>query len=456
MNSAKLLFLTVIFLTGAILQGQSNPSVRFHTNLGDIDVTLTLDTTPATVVNFLSYLNAGAYSNSIFHRSVPGFIIQGGGYQLVNHAPVAIPQNSPVRNEFKASNTRGTIAMAKLGNDPNSATDQWFFNLADNSSNLDSQNGGFTVFGTVTAGLDVMDKIAAVPVYNQGSPFDQIPLQNYKTGIVPDGSYILVTSIEQLVTVPAPSISSNGIVSASAFGAFSNATVGSYIEIYGNNLAGTSRGWTTADFTGSAGTKAPTSLDGVTVTINGVPAFVCFVSPTQVNVQVPIGVPKGKVVPVVVTYRGQPSKPYSLTIDPYEPGLLAPASFKIGSKQYVAAVHGANNALVATSGIAGVAASPAVPGETIVIYGVGWGDVITTASYTGEINQSLASLDASVQFSIGSSTAQVTYSGLSPGLVGVDQFNVVVPANAPNGDLPVTATLNGTAIAQTLFLPVRK
>src|SRR5712691_10743023 len=116
--------------TGAALYGQSdNPSVRFHTSLGDIDVILRMDAAPYTVVNFLSYLKKDAYTNSVFHRSVPGFIIQGGGYQLQNHAVVATAQDPAVRNEFKISNTRGTLAMAKLGNDPNSATSQWFFNL---------------------------------------------------------------------------------------------------------------------------------------------------------------------------------------------------------------------------------------------------------------------------------------------------------------------------------------
>jgi uncharacterized protein (TIGR03437 family) len=441
---------------GAVLHGQSgNPSVRFHTSLGDIDVILRLDTAPNTVVNFQNYLKKGAFTNSIFHRSVPGFIIQGGGYQLQNHAVTPTPQDPAVRNEFKISNTRGTLAMAKLGTDPNSATSQWFFNLADNSANLDNQNGGFTVFGIVanSDGLAVMDKIAALPVVNNGSPFDQLPVMNYKSGQVQEANYVLVTSIDQLVTVPPPSI--DHIVSASGFGAFSAGAPGGYIEIYGSNLAGTTRGWATADFTGSTANHAPTSLDSVSVTINGRTAFVNYVSPTQVNVQVPDSFPKAGSYPVVLTYQAQISAPYSFTINPVEPGLLAPASFNVGGRQYVAAVHGANNALVANN-IPGVPSAPAKPGETIVIYGTGWGGVTDTSAIAGEVNTRISNLDGSVQFTIGSTPAQVAYAGLAPGLVGVDQLNVVVPDSAPNGDLPLTATLNGSAIPQTLLLPVQK
>lgn len=112
---------------------------------------------------------------------MPGFIIQGGGYvwnDSTNNIS-SISPNAPVANEFSParSNKRGTIAMAKVSNDPNSATSQWFINLADNSANLDNQNGGFTVFGEVSAdSMSVVDAIAALPLVNAGgSPFDSIP-----------------------------------------------------------------------------------------------------------------------------------------------------------------------------------------------------------------------------------------------------------------------------------------
>jgi len=143
----SLLLAATLFCPGAVAQ-----TVRFQTNLGDIDVTLLTDSAPATVENFLKYVNRGSFRNTFFHRSVPGFVIQGGGYQF-DTSVKEIPSDPPVRNEFRVSNTRGTVAMAKFGNDPNSATNQWFFNLANNASTLNFQNGGFTVFGRVTNAL---------------------------------------------------------------------------------------------------------------------------------------------------------------------------------------------------------------------------------------------------------------------------------------------------------------
>lgn len=145
--------------------------VRMQTSLGLIDIELFNAATqaPLTVKNFLSYINSGAYNQSFIHRNEPSsrFIIQGGGYVLNGNSIAAIVTSPSVSNEFSPSrsNVRGTIAMAKLGNDPNSATSQWFFNLADNSSNLDNVNGGFTVFGQVIAnGMSVVDAIAGLPI----------------------------------------------------------------------------------------------------------------------------------------------------------------------------------------------------------------------------------------------------------------------------------------------------
>src|SRR5437016_1770546 len=110
----------------------SATTVRMQTSLGIIDIELMDAGAPATVANFLSYVTTGAYVNSFIHRSVPGFIIQGGGYgwdSNVNRV-YNVPANAPVVNEFSRSrsNLRGTIAMAKVGGNANSATNQWFFN----------------------------------------------------------------------------------------------------------------------------------------------------------------------------------------------------------------------------------------------------------------------------------------------------------------------------------------
>jgi cyclophilin family peptidyl-prolyl cis-trans isomerase len=142
---------------------QANPIVRISTNLGDIDVEMFSRRTPLHVENFFGYMNRGDYDNVIFHRSVEGFVVQGGGFSNEGGFP-RIFQDRPVQNEPGISNLRGTIALAKLGGDPSSGTNQFFFNLGNNSENLDNQNGGFTVFAEIidSRGLEVMDAIASL------------------------------------------------------------------------------------------------------------------------------------------------------------------------------------------------------------------------------------------------------------------------------------------------------
>ncbi len=137
---------------------------QFRTIFGDIEVELHDDQKPVTVQNFKRLVQSGAYQNTFFHRVEPGFVAQGGGFRALNPASTnvfgppwsllgVVPDFGNITNEFgvggQLSNTNGTLAMAKGPTDPNSANCQWFFNLADNSTNLDSQNGGFTVFGHV-------------------------------------------------------------------------------------------------------------------------------------------------------------------------------------------------------------------------------------------------------------------------------------------------------------------
>ena len=148
----------------------SDPDVaaaaRLVTDLGNIDFAFYSNAAPLTVANFLNYLNRGDFTNSMFHRSMPGFIIQAGGFRADATAS-AIATDPPVLNEPMISNTRGTIAMAKQGNNPNSATNQFFINLADNAGNLNSQNNGFTVFARVAGnGMAVADAIGALPRQN--------------------------------------------------------------------------------------------------------------------------------------------------------------------------------------------------------------------------------------------------------------------------------------------------
>lgn len=158
-------------------------TVQFQTSLGEIEVNLYDQDTPDTVANFLAYVDAGAYTDSIVHRSMPSFIVQGGGFIVVDNKVGRVVTSPSPSNEPKYSSVKGTIAMAKLGGDPDSATSQWFFNLGDNASNLDVQNGGFTVFGEVIAGWEVVEAIAALKVENFGAPLDNVPLRGYQGDI---------------------------------------------------------------------------------------------------------------------------------------------------------------------------------------------------------------------------------------------------------------------------------
>jgi uncharacterized protein (TIGR03437 family) len=451
----KIAAVFLLFLP-AVLQCQTTttPVVRFHTNLGDIDVNLLPSSAPLTVANFMNYMNRGAYDNSIIHRSVAKFVIQGGGYQLINHTLTAITTDPAVKSESGLSNSRGTLAMALSAGsngvtDPNSGTDQWFFNEVDNAASLNNQ--GFTVFGRVAnaASLAVMDKIAAVNIFNGlfASPYDAIPLINYRSGdTVQDSNYVTVISVSLLAN---PS----GIVSASGFGGYPAAAPGSYVEIKGSNLAGTTRTWGSTDFKDG---NAPTTLDGVSVTVNGQPAYVYYVSPGQLNVQVPASVPSGGSVPVIVTTNNQPGPAISLPLKPLAGGLLAPPTFLVNGKQYVAAFHADGTTFVSTGNIPGTTAAPAAPGETVIFYGLGFGPVMpSTASFAGQVAQGQSSITNSVQFKFGSSAGQVVYSGLAPNYVGLYQFNVVVPVDVANGDTALNVVLGGDTVPQTLFIPVQ-
>ena len=151
----------------------------------DIDFLLFRERTPITIANFLGYVNRGDYTNMIVHRLVPGFVIQGGGFTIVNGADGGISADSvatqpTIRNEFGVSNTLGTISMAKLGGNPDSATSQWFISTGANSDNLDSQNGGFTVFGVVSrdsfeAALE-LDRRQKFTIYDLGGALGSTPL----------------------------------------------------------------------------------------------------------------------------------------------------------------------------------------------------------------------------------------------------------------------------------------
>ena len=170
----------------------ANPTrVGFDFDAGRVIVELFESAAPLTVANFLNYARSDRFDDTIIHRSAilgaptfSPFVIQGGGFRASDLVHIAT--DPAVQNEFRANTQqRGTVSMAKQGNNPNSATSEWFFNLRDNRDILDNQNGGFTSFGQVVGnGMAIVDRIAALPVIVQPapSPFNELsdfPIQNF-------------------------------------------------------------------------------------------------------------------------------------------------------------------------------------------------------------------------------------------------------------------------------------
>ena len=155
----------------------AQPIVRIDTNLGSISLALYPDKAPKTVENFLFYAREGFYVGTIFHRVIPSFMIQGGGF---DQALVQKPTNQPIINEAAngLKNEIGTIAMARTS-DPHSATSQFFINVANNSflnySFPTAQGYGYTVFGKVIEGMDIVNKIAALPTGPRGILAKDVP-----------------------------------------------------------------------------------------------------------------------------------------------------------------------------------------------------------------------------------------------------------------------------------------
>ena len=195
MNRSGLLCLVACWLVSAAACA-AGTLAQFRTVFGDIEVELYDRDKPVTVQNFIRYVESGAYQNEFAHRLVPGFVIQGGGFIITNRGTtnaefVAVPTFAAITNEFgvgrRFSNVFGTIAMAKLGGNTNSATSQWFFNLANNTFlDANDTNNLFVVFGRVVRGTNVLNSFNQFQywdgtqtknlVYNWGSPFDNLPL----------------------------------------------------------------------------------------------------------------------------------------------------------------------------------------------------------------------------------------------------------------------------------------
>lgn len=236
------------------------------------------------------------------------------------------------------------------------------------------------------------------------------------------------------------------VISAGSYGGFTSIAPGTWIEIYGQNLATTTTDWTGA----FQGNNAPTSVGGTTVTVGGKPLFIDYVSPGQVNGQVASSVASGPQQVIVTTAAGS-SAPFTINVNATEPGLLAPPAFKINGTQYAVAVFPDGFYDLPPGLVSQVASRRAVPGDTIMLYGIGFGPV-SDGTQAGVIDQGKNQVNAPVSITIGGMSAAIQYQGLTPGVVGLYQFNVVVP-NIPASDVtPLVFSSGGVQGTQTMNL----
>lgn len=275
----------------------------------------------------------------------------------------------------------------------------------------------------------------------------------YASSLAVDRTHIYFGTTRSLFRVPLPGSTSGpivntsgGIATASAFGASGVIAPGTWIEIFGNGLSRTTRQWADSDFRNGQG---PTELDGVRVSIGGRPAFLSYVSPNQINAQVP-DLPLGPSTLIVTNSTG------SGTAVPVEialraPGLLAPPIFRVGGVQYAAAIHSDGAFVGRPDLIAGAAFRPARPGDVITLFAVGCGPT-TPAIPPGQIATQTASLPQ-VNVTIGGAPARVLYAGLAPGTVGLYQFNVEIPQVAA-GDRVIGITVEGVVARPAAVLTI--
>ena len=259
--------------------------------------------------------------------------------------------------------------------------------------------------------------------------------------------------------------------SASAYGGYSYFASGSWLEIEGMNLAdpndprlsaATNPGqWTMADFNGS---NAPTSLDGISVTINGKPAYVWYLSPTQINVQAPEDTFVGNTT-ITVTNCNATSPAFGVSRRALAPGLLSPAGYvqPNGGDQYLVATFASDGAYVLNTSLGasfGLNSRPAKPGDVIVAYGIGFGDVtpsILPGTIAGAVNTLVNPVAFSFEGSFGGTpptAATIGYQGLAAGFVGLYEFYITVP-NVASGDHRISVAQGGVLLPQTFYLTVQ-
>jgi uncharacterized protein (TIGR03437 family) len=319
-----------------------------------------------------------------------------------------------------------TIATVTLDQTSARSGDTWHplgtWNLtASGNPSLRIRNGG-----TATMIADAV-YVASAVLYNDGSAASQVSLNPFDAIL-----------LQRQQAVPVPSSRITQVAGSADYGL--NIASGSFVSIFGTGFSATIRQWQASDFNG---TLLPTSLDGVSVTINGLTAAVEYISPTQINVIAPDDATVGQVTVQVTTPQGK-SYPGSAMKMPAAPGFF---QFADSGTTYVAARH-ADGSLVAQSPALG---HPAGAGEIISIYGTGFGATNPPTSSATLVTQPNP-IAKSVTVTIGGLNANVVYAGVT--LAGVTQLNVQVPVGLLPGNQPVVASAAGFQTASTAYLPV--
>jgi uncharacterized protein (TIGR03437 family) len=220
------------------------------------------------------------------------------------------------------------------------------------------------------------------------------------------------------------------------------APAGSWVTLFGDGLSTTTRTWTASDFSGD---RLPESLDGVSVQINNQPAAVYYVSPKQLNVLAPDAIADGDV-QVTVTNATGASTPVTASLRRFMPGFFQ------FPQEYAAAVRPDGSTIAPAGLIDGVTSTPARPGETIVLFGTGFGPT-NPATSAGQVVSAPAPTANPVEIQIDTQQATVSFAGLTS--AGLYQFNVTVP-DLPDGDYPVTAEVGGVRTAKVVRLRIEK
>lgn len=390
------------------------------------------------------------------------------------HGPLNNARGSVRINFPAASYTPGqTYRMSVLITDPNAR--RWGFELgAWQSSNLTTKQAGtlatadgntrittqsswqyitHTSAGTRpgTTGSQAFEFDWTAPAAGTGEvSFYAAANAANNNGSNDQGDFIYSTNLKvpEAASGPTPTLRDSqpalpSFLGSPAGGFASNA----YLELYGSNLSTTTRQWAGSDFVGS---NAPTKLDNVSVTVNGKPAFVYYISPGQININTPDDSATGPV-PIVVTNNGVTSNTITYLKGKTAPAMLTTPSFLIGGKQYIAALQQDLKTFVGQTGlIAGVAFQSVKPGDRIIIYSLGCGPT-NPATSGGVVTAANSAVSSTYELRIGGQKATVEFFGAVPGAIGLYQINAVIP-NVGAGDQSIELIVDSVSNNQSLFL----